>query len=86
MRPLTKTVARRSGGLAAQIVTDEEKHIPSKPKVANVKPVANVANSGRPKDRVTRWREANPELYKERQRAYQAEYRRRKKASSPTAS
>lgn len=71
MKPLTKTTVNRGGGIAARFAAVEPK--PAKPKVAN-KPVSNVANP-KPKDRVTRWREANPELYLERQRAYAKRYR-----------
>lgn len=47
--------------------------VPSNP-VAN--PVANVAN----KPRYAKWREANPELWLERQRAAQKRYRAKKRA------
>lgn len=33
--------------------------------------------------RYAKWREKNPDLYRERQRVYQAEYRRRQKEGRP---
>lgn len=94
MKPLTKTTVNRGGGIAARFAKlapppeklDAEakklwdslnKNIAKKPfpKVANTDPVAN-------KPRYARWREKNPELYKERQRAYMRRKRQKDKASS----
>ena len=66
VKPLTKTVASRGGGIAAQFAPAEPKS--KKAAVANTA-VAN-SNSVANKPRYIRWREANPDLYLARQRDY----------------
>lgn len=61
MKPLTKTVTRRVGGLAAQVAPEAESAKPVAKPIAN--PVANAANKG-----YIKWRETHPDLYRERQR------------------
>lgn len=80
MKSPTKTVVNRGGGIAARFAPPETKAKPvakvANVTVANPKPVANVANQ----PRYAKWREANPELWLERQRAAQKRYRAKKQA------
>lgn len=96
MKPLTKTVASRSGGIAARFValtTDPSLTVANATTTDTVRVTTKelaklrkrgllndtVANPVANKPRYVRWREANPELYKQRQAEYMRKMRAKEK-------
>lgn len=69
-------------GLARRVAPEapDDRRKPAKPRPAASPVVGTPVAPPKKADRVKRWREANPELYLERQRTYQARYKARKLA------
>ncbi len=75
MKPLTKTVARRTGGLAAMLELSTRPVSPKRGSSPQAEvPAGTEAHGSRETQALQpayiKWREANPDLYRERQRDY----------------
>ena len=82
MKPVSKFANLGPPGLARRMAPADKPK--ASPPVRTVKELAKALDidAGKLEDRVKRWRKANPELYRERQRAYAKKYRARKKNPS----
>ncbi len=79
MKPISKFSNLGPSGLARRFAQKDAEPKVSPP-VKTPKQLARALDidAAELTDKVKRWRAANPELYKERQRAYQKDYRKRR--------